>query len=92
MLDAGLADHFGRCKVSRRGTGGADDLSERTWQLALGSPAPDEELAAPVRDQDGEVVGAVSVVVPTGTRTDTVVPAVRTCGLAISRALGWATP
>ena len=48
--------------------------------------------AAPVRGPDGDVVAAVSVVVPTGTRTDTVVPAVRTCGLAISRALGWASP
>lgn len=46
-------------------------------------------VAAPVRDASGEVVASVSVVVPTGTRTDTVVPAVRTCGLAISRALGW---
>jgi DNA-binding IclR family transcriptional regulator len=48
-------------------------------------------VAAPVRGADGDVVAAVSVVVPTGTRTDTVVPAVRTCGLAISRALGWAS-
>ncbi|MGM1061776.1 IclR family transcriptional regulator [Saccharothrix sp. Mg75] len=47
-------------------------------------------VAAPVRDATGEVVASVSVVVPTGTRRDTVVPAVRTCGLAVSRALGWA--
>ncbi|MDU0289982.1 IclR family transcriptional regulator [Saccharothrix longispora] len=47
-------------------------------------------VAAPVRGPGGDVVASVSVVVPTGTRTDTVVPAVRTCGLAISRALGWA--
>ena len=46
-------------------------------------------VAAPVRDQQDEVVAAVSVVVPKETRTDTVVPAVRTCGLAISRAMGW---
>ncbi|MFD1149561.1 IclR family transcriptional regulator [Saccharothrix hoggarensis] len=46
-------------------------------------------VAAPVRGPEGDVVAAVSVVVPTGTRTDSVVPAVRTCGLAISRALGW---
>ncbi|QFZ24815.1 IclR family transcriptional regulator [Saccharothrix syringae] len=48
-------------------------------------------VAAPVRDAAGDVVASVSVVVPTGTRTDTVVPAVRACGLAISRALGWAS-
>ncbi|GAA3461582.1 IclR family transcriptional regulator [Saccharothrix longispora] len=47
-------------------------------------------VAAPVRGPGGDVVASVSAVVPTGTRTDTVVPAVRTCGLAISRALGWA--
>ncbi|MEU5693623.1 IclR family transcriptional regulator [Actinosynnema sp. NPDC020468] len=46
-------------------------------------------VAAPVRDADGEVVASVSVVVPVDTTTDSVVPAVRTCGLAISRALGW---
>lgn len=46
-------------------------------------------VAAPVRGLEGEVVAAVSVVVPTETRRGTVLPAVRTCGLAISRALGW---
>lgn len=45
--------------------------------------------AAPIRGSSGEVVAAVSVVMPKETRTDTVLPAVRTCGLAISRALGW---
>jgi DNA-binding IclR family transcriptional regulator len=48
-------------------------------------------VAAPVRGLDGDVVAAVSVVVPTGTGTEAVVPAVRTCGFAISRALGWAS-
>ncbi|WP_433264506.1 IclR family transcriptional regulator [Actinosynnema sp. CS-041913] len=47
--------------------------------------------AAPVRGPGGDVVAAVSVVVPTDTRTDTVLPAVRACGRAISRALGWRT-
>ena len=46
-------------------------------------------VAAPVRGLEGDVVAAVSVVVPTETRQGTVLPAVRTCGLAISRALGW---
>ena len=46
-------------------------------------------VAAPVRGHRGDVVAAVSVVVPKETRTDTVVPAVRTCGMAISRAMGW---
>jgi DNA-binding IclR family transcriptional regulator len=46
-------------------------------------------VAAPVRGLEGDVVAAVSVVVPTETRRGTVLPAVRTCGLAISRALGW---
>ncbi|GAA3879923.1 IclR family transcriptional regulator [Saccharothrix violaceirubra] len=45
-------------------------------------------VAAPVRDASGEVVAAVSVVVPAGTRRETVLPAVRTCGLALSRELG----
>ncbi|GGP46109.1 IclR family transcriptional regulator [Saccharothrix coeruleofusca] len=45
-------------------------------------------VAAPVRDAGGEVVAAVSVVLPTGARTDAAVSAVRTCGRAISRALG----
>ncbi|GAA1346500.1 IclR family transcriptional regulator [Saccharothrix algeriensis] len=49
-------------------------------------------VAAPVRGPGGEVVAAVSVVVPTDTRTDTVLPAVRACGRTISRALGWRTP
>lgn len=46
-------------------------------------------VAAPIRGRHGDVVAAVSVVVPKEARTDTVVPAVRTCGLAISRAMGW---
>jgi DNA-binding IclR family transcriptional regulator len=46
-------------------------------------------VAAPVRGLEGDVVAAVSVVVPTDTHRATVLPAVRTCGLAISRALGW---
>ncbi|MFC6093332.1 IclR family transcriptional regulator [Saccharothrix lopnurensis] len=46
-------------------------------------------VAAPVRDASGEVVAAVSVVVPASTSRDTVVPAVRACGLTISRVLGW---
>ncbi|WP_308258241.1 IclR family transcriptional regulator [Saccharothrix obliqua] len=46
-------------------------------------------VAAPVRGRRGDVVAAVSVVVPVETRTDTVVPAVRACGRAISRSLGW---
>ncbi|MBB5955279.1 DNA-binding IclR family transcriptional regulator [Saccharothrix tamanrassetensis] len=46
-------------------------------------------VAAPVRGPGGDVAAAVSVVVPTQTRTDTVLPAVRACGRAISRALGW---
>ncbi|NUT91082.1 MAG: IclR family transcriptional regulator [Saccharothrix sp.] len=46
-------------------------------------------VAAPVRGSTGEVVAAVSVVVPVETRTDTVLPAVRACGRAISRAMGW---
>ncbi|RKT57274.1 IclR family transcriptional regulator [Saccharothrix australiensis] len=49
-------------------------------------------VAAPVRGPNGEVVAAVSVVVPVETRTDTVLPAVRACGRAISRSLGWRTP
>ncbi|MEU4803709.1 IclR family transcriptional regulator [Actinosynnema sp. NPDC023587] len=48
-------------------------------------------VAAPVRGPDGDVVAAVSVVVPLETRTDTVLPAVRACGRAISRSLGWRT-
>jgi DNA-binding IclR family transcriptional regulator len=46
-------------------------------------------VAAPVRGPSGEVVASVSVVVPLETRTDTVLPAVRACGRAISRAMGW---
>lgn len=45
-------------------------------------------VAAPVRDAGGEVVAAVSVVLPTGTRPDAATPAVRTRGRAISRAPG----
>lgn len=41
---------------------------------------------------NGDVVAAVSVVVPIETRTDTVLPAVRAGGRAISRALGRCTP
>lgn len=49
-------------------------------------------VAAPVRGPNGDVVAAVSVVVPIETRTDTVLPAVRAGGRAISRALGRRTP
>ncbi|WP_177154377.1 hypothetical protein [Actinosynnema pretiosum] len=48
-------------------------------------------VAAAVRGPNGDVV-AVSVVVPIETRTDTVLPAVRAGGRAISRALGRRTP
>ncbi|CAG7612925.1 IclR family transcriptional regulator [Actinacidiphila bryophytorum] len=47
-------------------------------------------VAAPVRGPHGEVVAAVSVVVPAaGARTPALVPAVRVAGRGISRALGW---
>ncbi|MGW0823237.1 IclR family transcriptional regulator [Streptomyces sp. NPDC002845] len=47
-------------------------------------------VAAPVRGQSGEVVAAVSVVVPQrGAQVPALVPAVRLAGLGISRALGW---
>ncbi len=46
-------------------------------------------VAAPIRGPHGDVVAAVSVVVPVETRTDTVIPSVRACGRAISRSLGW---
>lgn len=47
-------------------------------------------VAAPVRGPRGDVVAAVSVVVPrTGTRALPLVPAVRLAGRGISRALGW---
>ncbi|MFJ3711481.1 IclR family transcriptional regulator [Streptomyces sp. NPDC090053] len=47
-------------------------------------------VAAPVRGPRGEVVAAVSVVVPVaGAQTPALVPAVRVAGLGISRALGW---
>nr|WP_257902262.1 IclR family transcriptional regulator C-terminal domain-containing protein [Saccharothrix obliqua] len=49
-------------------------------------------MAAPVHGPNGDVVAAVSVVVPIETRTDTVPPAVRAGGRAISRALGRRTP
>lgn len=50
-------------------------------------------VAAPVRGPRGEVVAAVSVVVPVdGTRPATLLPAVRLAGRAISRALGWQPP
>ena len=49
-------------------------------------------VAAPVRDPRGEVVAAVSVIVPcAGARPATLAPAVRLAGLGISRALGWAS-
>jgi len=47
-------------------------------------------VAAPVRDPRGEVIAAVSVIVPcAGARPNTLAPAVRLAGLGISRALGW---
>ncbi|MGH4035233.1 IclR family transcriptional regulator [Actinomycetota bacterium Odt1-20B] len=47
-------------------------------------------VAAPVRGPRGEVVAAVSVVVPAaGARTPALIPAVRVAGRGISRALGW---
>lgn len=47
-------------------------------------------VAAPVRGPRGEVVAAVSVVVPVaGAQTPALVPAVRVAGRGISRALGW---
>lgn len=47
-------------------------------------------VAAPVRGPRGEVVAAVSVVVPwAGARTPALLPAVRLAGRGISRALGW---
>lgn len=46
-------------------------------------------VAAPVRGPGGDVVAAVSVVVPVaGAQTSALVPAVRVAGLGISRALG----
>ena len=49
-------------------------------------------VAAPVRGAHGEVVAAVSVVVPcAGARTSALAPAVRLAGLGISRALGWSS-
>lgn len=47
-------------------------------------------VAAPVRGPRGQVVAAVSVVVPVaGARTSVLVPVVRVAGRGISRALGW---
>jgi DNA-binding IclR family transcriptional regulator len=47
-------------------------------------------VAAPVRGPRGEVVAAVSVIVPcVGARPNTLAPAVRLAGLGISRVLGW---
>lgn len=47
-------------------------------------------VAAPVRDARGEVVAAVSIVVPSaGARPGALAPTVRLAGLGISRALGW---
>jgi DNA-binding IclR family transcriptional regulator len=47
-------------------------------------------VAAPVRGPRGDVVAAVSVVVPAaGAQTPALVPAVRVAGRGISRALGW---
>lgn len=47
-------------------------------------------VAAPIRGAGGEVVAAVSVIVPhAGARTSALAPAVRLAGLGISRALGW---
>ncbi|WP_435135575.1 IclR family transcriptional regulator [Actinacidiphila sp. bgisy144] len=47
-------------------------------------------VAAPVLGSSGEVVAAVSVVVPfAGARTAALVPVVRVAGRGISRALGW---
>ncbi|WEO94177.1 IclR family transcriptional regulator [Streptomyces sp. FXJ1.172] len=47
-------------------------------------------VAAPVRGADGEVVAAVSVVVPrAGAQVPALAPAVRLAGRGISRALGW---
>lgn len=47
-------------------------------------------VAAPVRGPRGEVVAAVSVVVPwAGAQTPALLPAVRLAGRGISRALGW---
>jgi hypothetical protein len=43
-----------------------------------------------VRGSRGEVVAAVSVIVPcAGARPNTLAPAVRLAGLGISRVLGW---
>ncbi|MBS2966085.1 IclR family transcriptional regulator [Actinocrinis puniceicyclus] len=47
-------------------------------------------VAAPVHDASGDVVAAVSVIVPrAGARPNTLAPPVRLAGLGISRALGW---
>ncbi|NEB81298.1 IclR family transcriptional regulator, partial [Streptomyces sp. SID14478] len=47
-------------------------------------------VAAPVRGPRGDVVAAVSVVVPAaGARTPALIPAVLLAGRGISRALGW---
>jgi len=47
-------------------------------------------VAAPVRGPRGDVVAAVSVVVPrAGVQVPALVPAVRPAGRGISRALGW---
>ncbi|MBO1330656.1 IclR family transcriptional regulator [Streptomyces sp. VRA16 Mangrove soil] len=47
-------------------------------------------VAAPVRGPRGDVIAAVSVVVPVaGARTPALIPAVQLAGRGISRALGW---
>ncbi len=49
-------------------------------------------VAAPVRGVRGEVVAAVSIIVPSaGARPGALAPTVRLAGLGISRALGWAS-
>nr|WP_279617350.1 IclR family transcriptional regulator C-terminal domain-containing protein [Streptomyces bungoensis] len=54
------------------------------------SPAPTGVVAAPVRGPAGEVVAAVSVVVPHETAEVAILaPAVRLAARGISRALGW---
>ncbi|MEV8566266.1 IclR family transcriptional regulator [Streptomyces sp. NPDC051322] len=50
-------------------------------------------VAAPVFGPRGDVVAAISVVVPAaGARTHALAPAVRVAGRSISRALGWQSP
>ncbi|WP_019634402.1 IclR family transcriptional regulator [Actinomadura atramentaria] len=57
--------------------------------VARPAPAPMVSVAAPVRDAAGEVVAALSVVVPDGgADVRHLVPAVRTAARAVSRGLG----